>query len=184
MNITDTERADLLSMLGAEDSPPSPHPHPSGLYIFDDPGDESDPESGKVKDEKEGEQLEWGRKSPLKFPPAGSGLRIPRSLFIYSTSSTTSLSPAAKSAPKTKAGLAGEGDDEIQQQAEEMVRVMRRSIVTHEFKDRVVWAGDEDADAGDAHTVSEERVRIRGVGDGQGERELGEVVGGWIEEVV
>ena len=56
-----------------------------------------------------------------------------------------------------------------------MGRLMRRSVVVHEFRDRVLW--DEDADAdGEA----EERVRVVGLGGGVGEEE-GEVVGEWLE---
>jgi hypothetical protein len=123
-------------------------------------GAEADNESAVGKKE---EVLKTTRRSHLKFPPLGSGLKIPRSLFFYTTT-------------------AGKGKEaETRKQTEEMVRLMRRSVVTYEYKDRVVW--DEDLDP---HGSSEERVRIEEVplnGSGSGGEldELGGVVGEWIE---
>jgi hypothetical protein len=107
---------------------------------------------GKAGKDKE-EEIEISRKSNLKFPPKDSGLRIPRSLFLTSK--------------------AEDSDRELARQAEEMVKVMRRSVVLHEFKERVLW--DEDADA---HQASEDRVQVCEISGG---KEEGTVVRNWLD---
>lgn len=112
-------------------------------------------------------------KSNLRFPPRDSGLRIPRSLLLTTSTSpscNTKIPPARKrkgaKAPKlTK--------EEPQRQADELARLMRRSVVMHEFKDRALW--DED---GDPHAASEERVQVCELKAGEGEREIVEE---WID---
>jgi hypothetical protein len=61
-------------------------------------------------------------------------------------------------------------------QAEEIVRLMRRSVQLHEFKERVQW--DEDLDP---ESAAEERVGISGFG---GLEEEEKVVREWIEDVL
>ena len=56
------------------------------------------------------------------------------------------------------------------------MKLMRRSIVLHEFKERVLW--DEDVDA---HQVSEERVRFHELGGDK--EEEGKVVREWLEDM-
>jgi hypothetical protein len=116
---------------------------------------------GKSPEEQAAETV---RSSNVKFPPKDSGLRIPRTLFVAS-------------------GVRKEGDaadEDRVAQAQEMTRLMRRSIVLHEFKDRVMW--DEDADP---HGASEERVQFISIG-GDGGRggtleEEERVIGEWLE---
>jgi len=65
-------------------------------------------------------------------------------------------------------------------QAEEIVKLMRRSVLMHEFKERVLW--DEDADPGAA---AEERVGICGLHGGEGKGgEEGRIMGEWIEDAL
>ena len=57
-----------------------------------------------------------------------------------------------------------------------MVRLMRRSVQLHEFKERVQW--DEDLDP---ESAAEKRVGISGVG---GLKEEETVVRAWIEDIL
>lgn len=126
-------------------------------------------------DKKEGEEEakpedgpETARSSHLRFPPRDSGLKIPRSLFLVSNTASS----------RRQSQEDGDGGQELRTQAEKMARLMRRSIVLHEFKDRVMW--DEDLDP---HAASEERVQLVEL---QGKRKVGEgeednVVGEWLE---
>ena len=99
--------------------------------------------------------------SHLKFPPRDSGLKIPRSLFLVTR-------------PEEARGEEG---DELRKQTEKMVKLMRRSVVLHEFKDRVLW--DEDADPG---TASGERVKLEQLDGPGGEQEQEErIVREWLE---
>jgi hypothetical protein len=120
------------------------------------------------------------RKSHLKFPPKNSDLKLPRSLFLYSTRS----SPSTHKAKTTKNGKRKtannktrdlELDDFVtpQEQAEEMAEFMRRSIVTNELRERKMW--DEDVDPeGEAR----DRVTVKDMGVTDVQVEVGE----WIEE--
>jgi hypothetical protein len=152
-------------------------------------------------------ELEVSRKANLKFPPKESGLKIPRSLFLYtlSRSPSTAQPPSGKEDPlsgkkpaqrraqqqarKQAAGqdtdirLEGRAGEEVtpQTQAEEMVRLIRRSVLLHEFKERVLWDEDHDPSA-----AAEERVQVAPLPwfdepeiDGEGR-----VVRKWIEEVL
>jgi hypothetical protein len=98
-------------------------------------------------------ELEVSRKAHLKYPPKDSGLKIPRSLFLYSTTPTsTSTSPSSTSPSMA----AKEGEDITPKtEAEEITKLMRRSLMLHEFKDRRMW--DEDLDPSAA---VEERVQL------------------------
>lgn len=58
----------------------------------------------------------------------------------------------------------------------EMARLMRRSVVMYEYKERVQW--NENLDP---HAASEERVKVEKVGVGAGE--MGAVMEKWIEEL-
>ena len=120
--------------------------------------------TGKVAGE-----AETVRSSNLKFPPKDSGLKIPRSLFLCSSESTDLGDGEGEQG-------AGEGDHELAEQAEEMVRLMRRSIVLHEYKDRVLW--DEDADP---QAASEERVRIAFLSGGGGQQRKEGLIREWLE---
>jgi hypothetical protein len=97
-------------------------------------------------------ELEVSRKAHLKYPPKDSGLKIPRSLFLYSV---TQASTSSSTASQSTAGNEGEGDITPQSQAEEITKLMRRSLMLHEFKDRRMW--DEDLDPSAA---AEERVQL------------------------
>ena len=132
----------------------------------------SSPSSKPQHDDEE--EITVERKSALRFPPKDSGLKIPRSLLL----TTSELPVGARAAPKrtrAKAGQQQKPGEEMRRQAEEMAKVMRRSLVTHEFKDRASW--DED---GDPHALSEERVQVRELPVGENEKEEAEVVEEWI----
>jgi hypothetical protein len=136
LSLSDSEREDLLSMIGAEV--------------------ESVPD----------EAVEVGRRSHLKFPPAGSGLKIPRSLFLYSGGAAREVVGKGK-----KRGVKG---TEVKQQTDAMVGLLRRSVVSYEFKDRAHW--DEDLDP---HAASEARVRMQEVGEWEEEKAVRE----WMEDL-
>lgn len=168
LNISDEERADMLAMLGAESDP-------------DDGGERK----GKRVTEEE-IQPEASRRSYYIFPPKNSGLKIPRSLFLYSSPTPSSPTPSTKPSTtksKLKRTLRGkgmqevEGEEEIKEQTEEMARLMRRSVATYEFKERVMW--DEDADP---HSESEERVKVIEL-DGSADKEVEHVIRDWMGEL-
>jgi hypothetical protein len=116
------------------------------------------------KEKKESlEEPSTPRATNMKFPPRDSGLKIPRSLFLTTTSN-----------PDT--GVKEEGENELAEQAAKIVRLMRRSVVMHEFKEKVLW--DEDLDP---RAASEERVQfVRLREEGSGEED---VVEKWLEGV-
>jgi hypothetical protein len=113
------------------------------------------------------EEQETVRSSHLRFPPRDSGLKIPRSLFLASRNSRS------RGAGEVGGNAVAE-EDVLRAQGEEMVRLMRRSIVLHEFKERVLW--DEDAEP---HRSSEERVQLACLDDHVIEEK---VVGPWLED--
>ncbi|KAG0651548.1 hypothetical protein D0Z07_1932 [Hyphodiscus hymeniophilus] len=130
--------------------------------------DKKAPKEGKL------EEQELVRSSHMKFPPKDSGLRIPRSLFLC-----TSLVDVGRSEGEVSktphAALEGDvGKDERVAQSEEMARLMRRSVVLHEFKDRVMW--DEETDP---HAASEDRVQVEMLGARAGTEE--KIVGAWLD---
>jgi len=135
-------------------------------------------------------KLEVSRPAHLKYPPKDSGLKIPRSLFLYPSPTSPPSSGSRNSGNLLKtAVLSGEGrarvenEEEIgpKSQAQEMAKLMRRSVLLHEFKDRVMW--DEDLDP---HRAVEERVQLQefpshdGEERGEEERMLRE----WIEDTL
>jgi hypothetical protein len=121
------------------------------------------------------EEVSVERKSALRFPPKDSGLRIPRSLLLTTSLTQAGAGVAPKKRGRAKAGLQRPGD-EMRRQAEEMAKLMRRSLVMHEFKDRALW--DQD---GDPHALSEERVRVHEVSmEADGERDELDVVEEWV----
>jgi hypothetical protein len=131
------------------------------------PGDDKrEGKDVKGKGGKEGRRLEepeTARSSHVKFPPRDSGLKIPRSLFLVT---------------RPEKAWEEEGD-ELRKQVEGMVKLMRRSVVLHELKDRVLW--DEDADP---EAASEERVQLAKL-DGLGwqKEEEERVMEEWFEGV-
>ena len=165
--------------------------------------------------ERGGEEAEVVRSYDVKFPPTKSGLRIPRALFLCSAPSTPSPSSSVTkvSAAGSSAGISarrsarrrnglpghsgsvpadgkrgaagGEGDAELAAQAQSLVHLMRRSIVLHEFKDRVLW--DENADP---YAASEERVQYievknasNAIEEQEQEKEEERLVGEWLDGV-
>lgn len=117
------------------------------------------------------------RRANLKFPPRESGLRIPRSLFLTSPSPPQLTSSTLKKKPSK---MTEEEENTITPitQAEEMAKLMRRSVLLHEFKDRKLW--DEDLDPS---SVSEDRVQVLSLAtnsetSGEEERFVRE----WIED--
>jgi hypothetical protein len=104
-------------------------------------------------------------------------LKIPRSLFL-----TTPSSSPSKASSSSK-GKKGDEEDEItpKAQAEEMAKLMRRSVLLHEFKERKLW--DEDLDP---YSASEDRVQVLelspNASEGVGNEEEERVVREWIED--
>ncbi|KAH8597814.1 hypothetical protein B0O99DRAFT_67342 [Bisporella sp. PMI_857] len=90
LSLSEAERLDLEFRLGAED-----------------------PTSSSPKNSEEDDEIETLRRSPLKFPPLHSGLKIPRTLFLCSN------------------------EKFYKKQVEEMAKVMRRSITRDEMKNHV-----------------------------------------------
>jgi hypothetical protein len=92
------------------------------------------------------------RKSHLKFPAKGSGLKIPWVRMGITGGAEIEL-PSTKKGRKGK--KAKEGGEEVTLremmlgQVEEMAHLMRRSVAMHEMKDK-----DEDGDAEAARRVS------------------------------
>ena len=131
------------------------------------------------------------RTSYLKFPPTvslpssgysriiGSGpmqeqLKIPRSLFLYSSPPVEITAKVGKSkrAKKTRS-TAGLEQITPEAQAKEMARLMQRSVLMVESKDRSRWD-----DSFDANCVAEERARVLDVGD----KDNAEMVKEWFED--
>ena len=105
----------------------------------------------------------------MKFPPKDSGLRIPTTLFLRSGgASGDSASGERDERLEGRGGVAA--------QAHEMARLMRRSVVLHELKDRVIW--DEDADP---HASAAERVRVEVLEGGGKENVEESMVGEFLE---
>jgi len=104
----------------------------------------------------EDEEIEVSRKTPLRFPSKDSGGRVPRSLVLWG-----------------HRGNNKGGEVLVKEQAEEMVRWMRRGVVMYEYE-----KNERDVDV---FSESEERVTSHEIGEG--EEDEGKVVGRWIEEV-
>jgi hypothetical protein len=116
------------------------------------------------------------RRSALRFPPKGSGLRIPTSLLL----TTSAPGAGVRAAPKERgrAKVSQNPSEEMRRQAEEMAKVMRRSLVMYEFKDQTLR--DED---GDPQALSEERVQVHELRAEKSEQEEAEVVERWVTEL-
>lgn len=129
-----------------------------------------------------------GRKSMLKFPPKGSGLVIPKTLFC-TTRQNILLSPVNTALPEPGLGSDATPESEAEQdmryphgstntvlqaQVDEMIRLMRRSVVLHEQGESGRGAvGDGDVNA------AEERVSYVQVDEGENT-----VVGDWLREMM
>ncbi|KAF7889264.1 uncharacterized protein EAF01_010757 [Botrytis porri] len=158
----------------------SPYPDPHSPYP--DPSNEYATEEEKGEEEESQEALIESRKSNLIFPPTKSSLRIPRSLFTYSSSSFSGEKTHGISQKITQdEGKLEEKNerekehDIFKQQAQQLTKLMRRSVVMHELKERVLW--DEDCDADE---TAKERVTEMEVGDAGLESDT--VVREWIDE--
>lgn len=127
---------------------------------------------------KQDEEVTVERKSALRFPPKDSGLRIPRSLLLTTSLTQGCAGTATKKRRGAKAGQQKPGE-EMRRQAEEMAKLMRRSVVMHEFKDRALW--DQD---GDPHALSEERVQVQEVSmETTGERSELDIIEEWVDGI-
>jgi hypothetical protein len=104
---------------------------------FDPPSDSS--YDGRSSEISEPEPAPASRKSHLWFPPKHSGLVLPRTLLGVS-----------------------DKDGILADQAQEFMRLMRRSVELHEMKERKQW--DEDAD-GEAE--AKRRVACLDLGNGE-----------------
>ncbi|KUJ12469.1 uncharacterized protein LY89DRAFT_208156 [Mollisia scopiformis] len=148
-------------------------------------------------------------KALLKFPPSYTDLILPRSLFLY-TSPTSSPSPTSTSAsklasltarrkpkptsnnqtptdhnPNLKAEL-GLGPLHPKAQTTQITTLLRRSIVVHESKTWSGRDGDGDGDR-DPGEVAEERIQVLELGgaDSEAQKKSGEdeAVGRWIADI-
>ncbi|RDW85479.1 hypothetical protein BP5796_03804 [Coleophoma crateriformis] len=108
------------------------------------------------------EEIHVSRRAHLTFPPKGSGLKIPRSLFM------TSVEDEIVKGKRKKAIL--------DEQAEEIVRLMRRSVMLHEGKERKEWDYSFDP-----HLAAEERVKHHQINDNDATVEE-RIVRQWIED--
>lgn len=128
------------------------------------------------------------RKSHLTFPPKWSGLRIPRTK-IGVTDSGGGKGEVKEEGKKVmgegkrrrKANANAKGEDEgkgvLREQAEEMVKLMRRSVVLHEGKERRYERLDVVAEA-------ERRVGLVELGGVDGKTDDGEWAAEFFEEVL
>lgn len=130
--------------------------------------------SGSTPENQSDEEVAVSRRSALRFPPKDSGLRIPHSLFLTTSRSLSAVKAVSKKRGRAKAGQSLQ--EEMNKQAEEMAKLMRRSLVMYEFKDRALWDGD-----GDPHALSEERVQVHELGVDESEQKEAAVVEGWLE---
>ncbi|KAH7151699.1 hypothetical protein B0J13DRAFT_246800 [Dactylonectria estremocensis] len=105
------------------------------------------------------------RKSHLMFPPRASTLKIPESLFLYDSPTVVA------SAKKGRRRLATSRGNTMENQARELVELMRRSIEKVELKERSKW--DEDLSGLEDETAR----RIQGieVGDERESLDLNQV---------
>lgn len=114
------------------------------------------------------------RKSHLTFPPKQSGLRIPVTRIAVSGAE-------GKGEEKGRRMGRGKGEDGsrgvLREQAEEMVKLMRRSVVLHEGKER--------RDGGfDGVVEAERRVGLVELGSREAEVDDGEWAAEFFEEVL
>ncbi|TGO22622.1 hypothetical protein BPAE_0161g00280 [Botrytis paeoniae] len=156
-------------------------PYPGPQFPYPDLSNEYANEEEEKEEEPHEAPFE-SRKSNLIFPPAKSSLRIPRSLFTYSSFPFAGEKAYDISQDEGKIEEKDEGEKEnniFKQQAQELTKLMRRSVVMHELKERVQW--DEDCDADE---TAKERVTEMEVGDAgwDGAVERGTVVREWIDE--
>jgi hypothetical protein len=114
------------------------------------------------------------RKSHLAFPPKRSGLRIP----VTRIAVTADGRPKGQGKGKGKGKGKGEGEGGVlREQAVEMVKLMRRSVVLHEGKER--------RDEGfDGVVEAERRVALAELGSGEGEADDGKWAAEFFEEVL
>ncbi|RDW75346.1 hypothetical protein BP6252_06488 [Coleophoma cylindrospora] len=108
------------------------------------------------------EEIQVLRRAHLRFPPKGSGLKIPRSLFM------TSVENEIVKGKRKKAIL--------EEQADEIVHLMRRSVTLHEGKERKEWDYSFDP-----HLAAEERVKHRQINDNDATMEE-RIIQQWIED--
>jgi hypothetical protein len=135
---------------------------------------QSTPKKGDVD-----EEVEIARISHLKFPPRDSGLKIPRSLFLTTPSSYSSTvkTPPSFTKSSLKASLRGE-ETTPRSQAEQMSRLMQRSVLLHEFKERALW--DESLDP---HAAADDRVQLYSLSEsGKLDEEGTNMIEEWIED--
>lgn len=131
---------------------------------------------------------ELARTSYLKFPPATPAnpaysrvssfsslqeqLKIPRSLFLYSTPMSKDET-SRKKKPKLSKGSIDIEQITPKAQAKEMARLLKRSVLMVESKDRTMWD-----DNYDAQSVGNERVQVLDLGEHDSVDKMKE----WLEE--
>ncbi|TAQ85470.1 hypothetical protein B7494_g6217 [Chlorociboria aeruginascens] len=117
-----------------------------------EPAESSSLSSPSSQHGQEEERIKVSRKANLKFPPRDAGLKIPKTLFVST----------------------GHEEGGLKAQVDEMARLMRRSVVLYESRDRGYYVDD-----GDVHAAAEERVKHRTIEEGDEVKEE-EVVGEWL----
>jgi hypothetical protein len=91
---------------------------------------------------------------------------------------TKTNSRLSKNGTRDDGGGEGGGEATPRGQAEEMVRLMRRSILLHEFKDRVLWDEDLDPEA-----AASSRVQLSSLRSSLDDDE-GRIVREWINDTL
>ncbi|KAG5981982.1 hypothetical protein E4U55_002444 [Claviceps digitariae] len=121
------------------------------------------------------------RKSHLVFPPKYTLLKIPQTLIVYeSVPPPASVKVAGKSKAKTTRRRT-KTSHTFESQADELLGMMRRSVVEVEMKQRVTFDQDVDSSASEAI----DRVQMHDAGPETGSIEPSdagcEVISSWIE---
>ena len=100
------------------------------------------------------------RKAHLTFPPRKSTLKIPDTLLLFTAPPASSAKAFTKVNVATQKARIKRTGNSFETQAGELAELMRRSIDTHELKERKKWDHDVDEDG----TESTRRVQMVDLG--------------------
>lgn len=119
------------------------------------------------------------RRSHLVFPPRASTLKIPYTLLLYDSFQMPLVSTEEQTMKNTRSG---DGGNTFEHQALELARLMKRSILTHERKERMKWDNDNEGWARD----SQARIQAVDLGQGTASLEIPEagtnIVHSWLRQ--